>query len=283
MTKQGYDTIRLQTLVISAAILAVGSVIGLGIIARPVENTASQPFQATIGHDGVASPRVAVIDGDTIEIDGRIVDLAGIDAPELGQRCERGGHLTPCGLDAAFALRKLIAMADREPACVEAADTDAVPCRIGSLDPAETLLANGLAVALPNAPLHYRAAEQRAREVSLGIWRGRFVDPDEWRSGRRLAAETEALRAAEAATDWPRRIAGVTILPQPLTQRDPCLIKGVLSPTAERRYIGPLDAGYETIHVGPDGARRFCSDDEARAAGWSHGHLDPARRVAALH
>lgn len=281
MIDKGTRTIRLHTLVISAAILSVGSVAGLGIIARPSENTVSQPFQATIGHDGMASPRIAVIDGDTIEIDDRIVEFAGIDAPELGQLCDTGGHLTSCGLEAAFALRKLIAMANGEPVCVAAAGRRAALCRVGSLDLAETLLRNGLVTTLADAPLHYRSAEHEARAVPLGLWRGPFVSPADWRAGQRLAAETDALRAADATTDWPRRIAGVTILPEPITHRDPCVIKGIVSPTAGRRYFGPLDPGYETIHVG-QGGRMFCSDDEARAAGWSHGHLIAHRRMAAL-
>jgi endonuclease YncB( thermonuclease family) len=45
---------------------------------------------------------VRVIDGDTVEIDGRLVQLYGIDAPELGQLCDRDGELWECGREAAL-------------------------------------------------------------------------------------------------------------------------------------------------------------------------------------
>ena len=41
---------------------------------------------------------VAIIDGDTLQIGDRIVHLAGIDAPELGQRCMIENKDWRCGL-----------------------------------------------------------------------------------------------------------------------------------------------------------------------------------------
>jgi endonuclease YncB( thermonuclease family) len=35
-----------------------------------------------------SAERLSVIDGDTLQVDGAIVQLYGIDAPELGQLCE---------------------------------------------------------------------------------------------------------------------------------------------------------------------------------------------------
>ena len=40
---------------------------------------------------------VLVIDGDTIMIDGVVADIAGIDAPELGQQCLHNGSFWDCG------------------------------------------------------------------------------------------------------------------------------------------------------------------------------------------
>ena len=53
--------------------------------------------------------QVWVIDGDTLQIEQSIVHLAGIDAPELGQRCLLEEKEWRCGLEAALALRKLVA------------------------------------------------------------------------------------------------------------------------------------------------------------------------------
>lgn len=270
---RGESVIRIDTPIISAAIVSVVGVIVLGMMDRPTEDGMGAPRPEAVGRFDAPAPAVAVIDGDTLEINGETVRLAYIDAPELGQSCDAGGHLTACGREAAFTLRKLIDIAEKRPDCTPVAGTDAFACRVGLADPAEVLLASGLATATENAPAYYREAERRARAVPLGIWKGVFVSPAEWRVGKRLPAEIEALRAADARTDWPRRIAGVTILPAPLSRRDPCVIKGVVSSAAGHWYFGPLDPGYALIDAKAGHGRTFCSDDEARSAGWHHGHL----------
>jgi endonuclease YncB( thermonuclease family) len=218
-----------------------------------------------------AAPAVAVVDGDTLELDGEIIRLANIDAPEIGQPCDDNGRLTTCGRDAAFALRKLASFDNRVPACEKVAGTETFTCRVGTTDLAEALLAAGYVTALADAPLHYRLAEARAREVPLGIWKGRFVTPAEWRAGRRLPAERAVALAAQAPTELPWRVAGVQILPEPISHGDPCVIKGVATAAAGRLYFSPLDAAYAGIDVEAAHGRTFCSVDEARGAGWRHG------------
>ncbi len=251
------------------------------MMGRPTEDGMGAARPEAIGRFDAPAPAVAVIDGDTLEINGEAIRLAYIDAPELGQSCDADGHLTACGREAAFTLRKLIDIAEKKPDCAAVAGTDAFICRAGTADPAEVLLASGLATALPDAPAYYKEAERRARAVPLGIWKSTFVAPGEWRMGKRLPAEIDAVRAATAPTDWPRRIAGVTILPEPVSHRDPCVIKGVVSPAAGRWYFGPLDPGYALIDAQAGRGRMFCSDDEARNAGWRHGHLALGQRSLA--
>ncbi len=50
-----------------------------------------------------------VIDGDTIEVAGRVIRLYGIDAPELGQVCRIGERAYDCGKIARTALLDLTA------------------------------------------------------------------------------------------------------------------------------------------------------------------------------
>lgn len=273
----GQGVIRFDTLLISAAIISVVGVFVVGLRSQPRTEGAVRARTDVAGHFDARGPAVAVIDGDTLDIDGEAIRFAGIDAPEPGQSCDQGGHLTACGREAAFMLRKMIEMEHERPVCAKVAGGDAFMCQVGSVDPAEVLLESGLAVALSNAPMHYRLAERQAREVPLGIWRGAFVVPADWRAGKRLPAERDALLAAKAATDWPRRIAGLAILPEPISHRDPCIIKGVIAGTA-RWYFGPLDPGYAQIDLKPGKDRMFCSDDEARSAGWRHGHLAMSQR-----
>ena len=53
---------------------------------------------------------VRVIDGDTLAVNGRVIRLSGIDAPEIGQTCDHNGHPWSCGVTAALDLRKSLTM-----------------------------------------------------------------------------------------------------------------------------------------------------------------------------
>ncbi len=53
-----------------------------------------------------------MIDGDTLQSDGEIIQLYGIDAPELGQTCLRENEPWPCGVEAALALQKMVKLSE---------------------------------------------------------------------------------------------------------------------------------------------------------------------------
>jgi endonuclease YncB( thermonuclease family) len=187
---------------------------------------------------------VAIIDGDTLQIGDRIVHLAGIDAPELGQRCMIENKDWRCGLEAALALRKLAAFGTVSCVSEEEAPTVVGTCQIDGKDLAEVMVGQGYAVALPGAAPNYQSAEAAARDGKLGLWRGDFISPGDWRQGARLPGET---------TD--------TIF---------CVVKGAIKEDDQRIFYIPSDEQYEQITIDPDkGERMFCSDDEAILAGWS--------------
>ena len=52
--------------------------------------------------------KARVIDGDTLEIDGKRIRLHGIDAPESRQLCRRGGERWRCGKDATSAMKAFL-------------------------------------------------------------------------------------------------------------------------------------------------------------------------------
>jgi len=197
---------------------------------------------------------IAVIDGDTVEIDGVARDLSGIDAPELSQTCLLDGGTWHCGTAAAFALKKIIDLDAAMMTCAPpknattgngvSPDDGAVVCEVGEKDLGVRLLRDGYVVAVAPVTPGYAAAEAAARDAGLGLWRGRFVPPSGWRAGRRLAYETPA----------------------------PCVIKGIADGAdGARVYYGPTDDGYDAVTSDPArGDRRFCSDEDARAAGWTH-------------
>lgn len=199
---------------------------------------------------------ISVIDGDTIQVGGRIVQLAGIDAPEMGQVCVHDDQDWHCGLRAAYALNKLIELAAAPVICSGLVDglsgVAEANCESRSDNLSLTMLQSGYAVALPDASIFYQDAQKIARKANLGLWASHFILPWAWRNGDRLPAEK---RWAETA----------------------CVIRGKIAAGGTRFYYVPTDPTYDTITIDPShGDRSFCSDEEARATGWRRPGQDPA-------
>jgi endonuclease YncB( thermonuclease family) len=200
-----------------------------------------------------SAERLSVIDGDTLQVDGAIVQLYGIDAPELGQLCESDNRLWPCGVDAALALSKLVSLNRSSLRCAPWSGQDrAGPeparslqvCQVGNEVLAVLMLDSGNGLALPQAFPDYVDAERQARDAALGMWHSDFVVPWEWREG---------VRSPQRRSD---------------SSRD-CNVKGVFGAAGQRLYFVPTDADYGALTIDPNqGERVFCSDEEARLAGW---------------
>jgi endonuclease YncB( thermonuclease family) len=188
---------------------------------------------------------ISVIDGDTLQIGGKVFNLHGIDAPELGQLCYQDGRWNHCGITAAFELKKLLDF-DKPLRCeVAPVDPRQVTCHAGSVNVAVVLLKAGYAVAASDADVAYREAEKSAREGNLGLWHMSFVAPWDWRHGRRLPGSDEAAAAT------------------------PCPVRGVIDVEGRKVYYVPTDKAYKHITVDTEnGGRYFCSDVAARTAGW---------------
>jgi endonuclease YncB( thermonuclease family) len=209
---------------------------------------------AAQGEKAAANPGVRVIDGDTLQIDGHTVQLYGIDAPELGQYCERNGELWECGLEAALFLQKTVEFEGppiecppwgEEPASGSGSELVIGVCQVGPKVVGLTMVQNGYAMALPDSFPDYKEAEKQARQAKLGLWRGDFVPPWQWREGK--GGEVRS-------SDWVRR----------------CSIKGTLGRAGEAIYYVPTDPDYDKVAFDrARGERMFCSDEEARAAGWT--------------
>lgn len=130
-----------------------------------------------------------VIDGDTIEIDGNRIRFEGIDALENGQVClDELGENWPCGHKATWALDAIV-------------NQEYVICRAEDKNPSGLYLATcfhhqhnlnemmvllGLAVAYRKHSRQYVEAETTAMKYDLGIWKGQFIAPWDWRSGVRF-------------------------------------------------------------------------------------------------
>ncbi len=128
-----------------------------------------------------------VIDGDTLEIHGKRIRLAGIDAPDSRQLCRLDGMPWMCGQDAANALTDKIGR--RAVKCAEL-DRDrykpnVVKCMVVGEDLGEWMLAHGWAVAYYLYSYEYSRAEHRAKSARRGIWASEFEMPWEWRRRER--------------------------------------------------------------------------------------------------
>ena len=200
------------------------------------------------------SGRARVVDGDTIDMGGTRVRLHGVDAPESDQSCVAQGARWPCGRRAARALGQRLG--GRTVVCEER-DRDrygriVAVCRQGGRDINAWLVAEGWALAYRRYSRAYVGEESTARAPRKGVWRGEFVAPWDWRRGKRLrGAERTTAPAAQAASKR-------------------CNIKGNISRNSGRRiYHVPGDPYYARTRIDPSrGERWFCSEAEARAAGW---------------
>jgi endonuclease YncB( thermonuclease family) len=219
------------------------------------------PAQASQGENLTGAAGVRAIDGDTLQIDGHTVQLYGIDAPELGQYCERNGELWECGKEAALFLQKTVSFEGppiecspwgEGPAASGSAELVVGVCQVGPKVVGLTMVQNGYALALPDSFPDYKEAEEQARQAKLGLWRGDFVPPWQWREGK---------GGDVRSSDWVRR----------------CNVKGALARAGDAIYYVPTDENYEQVEIDPArGERMFCSDEEARAAGWARPNEAPA-------
>ena len=195
----------------------------------------------------VLSGPVRVVDADTIDIGAPVnIRLIGIDAPEAGQTCRDGARILACGEMATDAARRLYG--GRQAVC-RVHETDRygralATCRVDGTEINAELVRLGVARTYRDDPA-YREQEKEAVLMARGLWAYEMQDPAEWRAAMR--AERAAARA-----------------PAP----GQCPIKGNISDNG-RLYHMPGDRAYGRTRIDTRrGERWFCSEAEARAAGW---------------
>jgi endonuclease YncB( thermonuclease family) len=209
--------------------------------------------------------RASVVDGDTIEIHGTRIRLYGIDAPEGGQYCLVEGNPTRCGQRAALALADKI---NNRPVTCDSRDRDSygrvvAVCRVGGEDLDAWMVAQGWALAYRHYSTDYVPQERQAAASKRGIWQGEFVPPWDWRHDHPRAVPSSLFKSPPP-TGTPSTNARSSSTPT-----EQCNIKGNISQNGERIYHVPGGKFYSrTVITIAKGERWFCSEAEARAAGW---------------
>jgi endonuclease YncB( thermonuclease family) len=113
------------------------------------------------------------VDAGTIAVGRGVIDLPGLTAPDLAQRCSSGSIDWPCGIRARTELRAFLR--GRSIRCVVPTDfeatqeTIATRCTLGGRDIGEWLVRNGWAGAETGGP--YGDAEAEAKRERRGLWR----------------------------------------------------------------------------------------------------------------
>jgi endonuclease YncB( thermonuclease family) len=201
------------------------------------------------------SGAVRVVDGDSLHVGDTEVRLFGVDAFEGRQVCVRDGNPWRCGEAAANELRKLTT--GTSITC-DKRDTDSygrtvAVCTDGTVDLGAELARAGLALAYREFSDDYVDEESEAKTTRRGAWAGDFVPP------------------------WDARRAGYTQPRQPQSRSGDGVsscrgagIKGNISiPSGERIYHVPGSSSYDETRIDEaDGERWFCTEDDARRAGW---------------
>jgi endonuclease YncB( thermonuclease family) len=225
---------------ISAPVLNITSDVPTGTAA----NDAAQRVTISSAISGAA----AALSGDVLRVDGTIVRLEGIEAPATAQPCYReNGRRWNCASAARAALNKIVR--GHQVTCT-ASGQDSLGRTLahcladGTNDVATSLVRDGYAFATDTSFFGSLSSEESsAREAKRGIWQGEVVRPQAWRDQAWEAAKRDA--------------------------PDGCPIKGVVR-ASEKIYALPWSEAYAETRVRTDrGGRWFCSEDEAKAAGFA--------------
>ena len=136
-----------------------------------------------------------VVDGDTVHIDNYKFRLEGIDAPEMRQQCKKESFKISFFIGLTFykdyrcgrvSKEKLITKIDTtEIKCISSSKDRykryIATCYKGKTNLNQWMVRNGFAIAYRRYSKTYVSYEEFAKENKLGLWKGKFMEPEKWR------------------------------------------------------------------------------------------------------
>ncbi len=136
-----------------------------------------------------------IVDGDTIHINNYKFRLEGIDAPEMRQICKKESLKISYLIGFTFykdyscgkiSKEKLIDKINgSEIKCISTSkdryERYIATCFKGKTNLNRWMVRNGLAIAYRRYSKKYVADEDFAKENKLGLWQGKFMNPEKWR------------------------------------------------------------------------------------------------------
>jgi endonuclease YncB( thermonuclease family) len=223
--------------------------------------------------NAVWAASAVVRDGNTVQLADTNYRLDGIDAPELDQTCI-DDHADPwtCGVDARDHLSKLIG--GRPVRCYDQGPHRDLNkrhigvCTVegGTTSLNQQLVREGFALSLEqSAKSRSRQDQASAKRDRLGLWKGCFVAPQEFRHGNKDGT----LLGGSCRADKDREIRSV-LFPENPAMPAGCSIKAKFALRA--RVTGNIGIyhlrGCRSYPALTQPDRWFCSEDDARAAGF---------------
>ena len=236
--------------------LVIGAA-GIGLLAWlvPALTSGTDGIAATppgkpvmVAASGRIEGKATVVSGSELRVGGTLVRLFGIDVPEPGQTCSGSGRARDTASCASMARSALARLAiGKQVICdVSAAKSGeaagGASCTVNGADIAGQLVRGGAVFAQTGLFSTYASAEREAKAARSGLWKSEIDRPAEYRA--------KAWEDAKGSSP------------------DGCPIKAVVTGDT-KTYLVPWAAGYERAKVKTaKGERWFCTEAEARAAGW---------------
>ena len=204
------------------------------------------------GPEPVAQQTVRVVDGDTIEVDGRRYRLQGFDAPERHQMCRDASDAPwSCGRAATAELENLVSAGT--VGCEDSGQRSfgriVGSCSAGGVEFGAALVMAGLAIDEPRYAPDYSAVEREARDRGAGMHAGRYLAPWDWRAGDRLGNAVPGHLLSRDADIGVRDVLPPEESPGEVVQYDPA---GLMDATAwggwiNRSAFAVVDDGGEVL------------------------------------